>query len=525
MKQPTRPSLTRLLALRANRKFALHPLGVAALLMIGAPSWSLPTGGQVVSGQVTIQKPVGSTQLITQGSNKAIIDWTSFSIGAGERVRFDQPSSSAVLLNRVTGYDPSNILGAMQSNGRVFLLNPYGVVFGAGARVDVAGLVASSLSLSNADFNAGRYSLSSAAPGAPAQRGAVRNEGVISAPGGTVALVAPSVSNSGSIEAANGRVGLAAANSVLVDVEGDGLIFFRTDATEASNRLEQLGRIHADGGSVELRAAARGSFADTVLNMAGVVQAKSLGVREGRVVIDGGDTGIARVAGQVDVSGAGEGQKGGSATLTGHNVLLDRGASIDASGTNGGGTVLVGGNWQGKGPERNADQTIMASGANIDVSATGQGDAGTAVVWADYRTQFHGNIRARGGATGGKGGNVETSGKQVLQAQGSVDASAPKGQAGHWLLDPNDIVIRDNAGANTNADASFTSTNDTAFVDTGLLGAALAPPPTWRSATSLSRTQRLRRSRPARRRRSPCGPSATSSSPWEAPSRRLRPAR
>src|SRR6185369_10429457 len=221
MKQPTRSSATRPSALRANRKFALHPLGVAALLMIGAPSWSLPTGGQVVSGQVTIQKPVGSTQLITQGSDKAAIDWTSFSIAAGERVRFVQPSSTAVMLNRVTGYDPSNILGAMQANGRIFLLNPYGVVFGANARVDVGGLVASSLSLSNADFNAGRYSLTSVDPSASAQRGAVRNEGVISAPGGTVALVGPEVSNSGRIEAAGGRVGLAAANSVLVDVEGD----------------------------------------------------------------------------------------------------------------------------------------------------------------------------------------------------------------------------------------------------------------------------------------------------------------
>ncbi|HMC16785.1 MAG TPA: filamentous hemagglutinin, partial [Albitalea sp.] len=104
MKLPNRLSASRSPALRANRKFALHPLGVAALLMIGAPSWSLPTGGQVVSGQVTIQKPVGSTQLITQGTDKAAIDWTSFSIAAGEKVRFLQPSSSAVLLNRVTGY-------------------------------------------------------------------------------------------------------------------------------------------------------------------------------------------------------------------------------------------------------------------------------------------------------------------------------------------------------------------------------------------------------------------------------------
>ena len=170
----------------ARPRFALHPLGLAVAVATGGSAYALPQGGTVVSGQITIGAPANGVQLITQGTHKGIIDWRSFSIASGEKVVFNQPSSSAVTLNRVTGYDPSNIFGSLTSNGRVFLLNPQGIVFGSGARIDVGGMVASSLSMSNADFLGGRYDLVSA-PGATA--GAVRNEGTITATGGgTVAL-------------------------------------------------------------------------------------------------------------------------------------------------------------------------------------------------------------------------------------------------------------------------------------------------------------------------------------------------
>ncbi len=423
----------------------LHPLSLAALVALAGPAFALPTGGVVVGGQATIARPNPTTQVVTQGSNKAIIDWTSFSIASGERVRFDQPSSSAVILNRVTGYDPSKIFGSLESNGRVFLLNPYGVVFGASARVDVGGLMASTLSLSNADFNAGRLRLTSNDGSGLAVRGEVRNEGVISAPGGTVVLAGPSVSNTGTIDARGGRVGMAAVQDVLVDVEGDGLIFFQASATEASNRLAQLGRIQADGGSVELRALARGAFADTVLNLGGVVQARAIGVKQGRVVIDGGDAGITRVAGAVDASGAGAGERGGNISVRGEKVLLDLAAVLDASGHVGGGKVTVGGDWQGQGAGAdlgaNAAMTHVASGARIDVSGGRSGNGGTAVVWADDATRFYGAIDARGGASAGDGGKVEVSGKRYLDFAGAAQIGATQGRAGELLLDPADITI------------------------------------------------------------------------------------
>ena len=245
MKRQLRPETSR----RTSRRFARRPVSVAVLLLLAsAGTHALPTGGQVVSGEATIQTPAAGQQLVTQGTQRAIIDWNSFSIGSGETVRFAQPASTSLVLNRVTGYDPSRILGQLQANGRVFLLNPYGVVFGAGARVDASALVASTLNLSNADFLAGLYRFDSNDGIAASRRGAVVNEGTIATPGGTVALIGPQVSNRGAIDAPLGRVGLAAADQVLVDVDGGGLVLFQVAGTQATNKLEQLGQIRADGG-------------------------------------------------------------------------------------------------------------------------------------------------------------------------------------------------------------------------------------------------------------------------------------
>ncbi|HWJ56333.1 MAG TPA: filamentous hemagglutinin N-terminal domain-containing protein, partial [Vicinamibacterales bacterium] len=444
-----RPTWIARTADRRRREFAFHPLSFAICLGFSGAALAAPQGGTVVAGQATITQPTPTSQVINQTTNKAIIDWKSFSIATGEKVRFNQPSTTSVTLNRVTGYDPSYILGDMSANGKIFLVNPYGVVFGANARIDVGGLVATTLSLANSDFLAGRYSLTSVDAAAPAQRGEVRNEGTISAPGGTVVLAGPTVSNTGTIVANGGRVGLVAANAVSVDVEGDGLLFFQTSATEAKNRLEQLGRIQADGGSIEMRAAARGAFADTVLNMAGVVQAKSIGTRGGKIVIDGGGDGIVRVAGQLDATGLGAGERGGSVTVEGQRVLVDAGSVVDASGVVGGGAIRVGGDFHGANPGiRNAEATVVAAGAVLRADAVDQGQGGSVAIWSDGLTRYQGSISARGGERGGDGGFVEVSGKQSLVYDGKVDTRAPKGATGTLLLDPTDITIDESVAEN-----------------------------------------------------------------------------
>src|SRR5262245_29857410 len=187
--------------------FLLKPAAVAVAMALGVglgarQSHANPTGPTVVNGQVTINQ-AGNLLSITNSPN-SIINWQSFSIGAGEITRFTQQSAASAVLNRVVGsggaIDPSVILGALQSNGRVFLVNPSGIVFGAGAQIDVAGLVASSLNLSNADFLGGRLKFTET-PGA----GAVVNEGAINtASGGHVYLIGPSVTNSGIITSPKG---------------------------------------------------------------------------------------------------------------------------------------------------------------------------------------------------------------------------------------------------------------------------------------------------------------------------------
>jgi len=185
-------------------------LAVASCFAVSVqtPAFANPTGFAVVNGQVTFNYN-GNTLNVTNTPG-SIINWQRFSIGTNELTRFIQQSASSSVLNRVIGVDPSLILGALQSNGRVFLINPNGILFGAGAQIDVGGLVASTLNLSNQDFLAGRLRFTDT-PGA----GSVVNNAAITTPtGGQVYLIAPSVQNSGIITSPQGEVILAAGRSV-----------------------------------------------------------------------------------------------------------------------------------------------------------------------------------------------------------------------------------------------------------------------------------------------------------------------
>ncbi len=424
----------------------LRPVCIAIALLAALPAGrAAPTGAVLAGGQASVRVTAPGQMEIVQTTPRATLDWTNFSIAAGERVNVAQPDSRSVLLNRVLGDNPSLIYGSLTANGSVWLVNPRGIVFGAGSRVDVGSLVATTLAITNEDLASGRLQLGAGAGGV-AGAGALRSEGQITATDGSVVLVAPNLVHSGQITAR--RVGLAAASEVLVDVEGDGLVFFNARNDQLDARLQLLGGVRADGGTAEIRAAARAGFADTVLNLDGVVQARSLGRREGRIVIDGGTSGNTIVAGKLEATGAAEGERGGSITVLGHNVGLAEGALLDASGSAGGGSVRVGGDYQGGNPElHNAARVSVTSGARIAADATTAGDGGRVIVWADDITRFGGSVTARGGAAGGDGGFAEVSGKGTLSFAGTVDLTAPRGLAGTLLLDPDTITITDLAGA------------------------------------------------------------------------------
>src|SRR5580700_770923 len=129
---------------------ALVPLTLASA-MAG------PNGASVVGGSATVQGQGTANVVVNQTSPSAIINWNTFNIGAGETTRINVPSASSVQLDRVTGgLGPSQILGSLYSNGKVFLVNPDGILFGAGARINVGGLLATTNDISNADFMAGK---------------------------------------------------------------------------------------------------------------------------------------------------------------------------------------------------------------------------------------------------------------------------------------------------------------------------------------------------------------------------------
>ncbi|EIO3283123.1 hypothetical protein LQI46_005055 [Salmonella enterica] len=418
-------------------------------MALAAPD--LPAGGQIVAGQGSISSG-GNQMTIHQGSHGLVTNWNSFDIGKNHTVQFVQPDSSAVALNRVTGGHESQILGTLTANGQVMLVNPAGVMFGKGAKVNTAGMLASTKNISTDDFMAGRYTFSGGShPGAE-----IINQGSLTTTkGGYIVLVADRVRNSGTIRTPSGKTVLAAADKVTLQLDNTGLASVSVSGSVVNALVENSGLLSADDGHVYLTARGKDMLLNTVVNNRGTVEAKGLSERGGEIVLDGGDSGVVSQAGLLLADS--EVGRGGKVTVQGQNIHLAAGSKISATGKTGGGEVYVGGGWQGQDSAiRHASKVVMDKRAVIDVSARERGQGGTAVLWSDDYTNFRGTILARGGLQGGDGGRVETSSHHNLQAFGDVDASAVYGNAGEWLLDPFDISIV-SGSTDTNVDESANS--------------------------------------------------------------------
>lgn len=418
-------------------------ISLAVALAFGgeAMAQTLPTGGNVVGGSGGISQS-GSTMTVQQGSNRMAIDWQTFNIGAGNSVVFNQPSASAVALNRVMGGSRSEIYGNLSANGSVFLLNPNGVLFGRTAEVNVGGLFASTRNLSVDDFMAGNYRFSGN------EAGEVINQGRLkAADGGYIVLAGQRVLNEGTISASGGTAALAVGETITLKLDGEGKVGVAVDGATVNALVSNSGLIEADGGQVLLTSRGRDMLQASVMNLSGVVRARSIAERNGIIVIDGGtpaagnaDTGnVTLQNATLDVSGLSAGERGGRVEVTGRNVSLLGNTTVDARGEAGGGTVLVGGDWQGGGTLTHAETVVMDTAARIDASALTSGAGGKVVLWSDQRTDFHGDIIARGKGT------VEVSGKNALRFTGSVDTGG-----GTLLLDPLNITVQNAVGDGVN---------------------------------------------------------------------------
>jgi len=335
----------------------LSPKMLAICLML---AWvgnvsAMPVGGVVSAGAANIGGSPGG-MIITQSTQSAAINWQSFNIGQSEAVQFVQPNSNSVALNRVSGSDLSIILGSMSANGKVFLVNPNGILFGKGAQVNVGGLVASALNITDPDFMAGNYHFTGA------NRGLILNQGQINADGGYVALLGANISNEGVILARLGTVVLAAGTSITLDVAGDGLLGVVVDQGVVNGLVQNAGLIQADGGQVLLTALAAGTILQSAVNNTGVVRAQTIENHNGTIRLLGDkQNGSVYVDGTLDASAPWGGNGGFIETSAAHVAAADTAivSTRSAQGITGGWLIDP------------TDFTIAATGGDMSGAALG----------------------------------------------------------------------------------------------------------------------------------------------------------
>lgn len=393
------------------------PLLVTASLCLLAPSFAsaAPQNGVLRAGAATIAT-AGATTTITQSSERAVVDWRSFDVAAGERVDFVQPGAQSAILNRVTGPQFSSLQGTITANGQVYLVNPNGTVIGSGARIDAGSFVASTANLADDAFMLapaaanGRYAFDRLT--AAARGGTIVNEGTITvADGGLVALVAPGVRNSGTITARLGRIELASATYFTLDLFGDSLVRLAvgdslasqlTDArgTRLTAQVGSSGTLQADGGRIVLLSVpAAAGVVDQAINLSGVTRARTVATTaRGDILLLANGGGAIAVAGAVDVS-APAGLAGGTLSIVGGDVQVASGAMLSASGGAGGGRIVLGG-IDGDGSLATRTTTV-AAGASVTACGTlacaadgsgGAGDGGEIRVYSSLGTTVAGTL-------------------------------------------------------------------------------------------------------------------------------------
>ncbi len=415
---------------KSGRGKALVVAGASLLgLFCQAPAFALPSGATVVSGDAGFQTSTdGRHMVIDQQSHKLITNWNEFSVRADERVSFHQPGQDAVALNRVIGRNGSDIQGRIDANGKVFLVNPNGVVFGKSAQVNVGGLVASTLDLADRDFLAGNYQFSGDSGATVSNAGSLQ-----ASEGGSIALLGARVSNDGVIQAQLGDVALGAGQGINLNFDGDGLLNLQVDKGSVDALAHNGGLIRADGGQVLMSARSADSLLKTVVNNQGTLEARTLRSAEGRIVLDGGEQGTVRVAGKQDASAIGGGN-GGLVLNQGANVEIQRTAQVDTH------------------ADQGATGTWRILSHEVSVAAVGQANAA-----GDGSGQVH-------VAQGPAGANAsDSNGVTIVQQQPAVDlaagangTSAVQSQSGANIgSGANGIsVVQSQNGANIGAGAS-----------------------------------------------------------------------
>jgi len=413
---------TALQALRVRRlEAAMAALWSALVVPVGA--FGGPQGGNVVEGVAQVQPITPTLTNIRQTTDRAVIEWQSFSIEKGERVNFEQPKATSAVLNRVIGLDPSTIAGELSANGQVFLVNPAGILFKNGAKIDTHSFVGAVADITNTNFMSGKLVFDEF----DAQRSAtatIKLEADASilargsaASAGLAALVAPGVENAGVIEARLGQVIIGGAQRFTLDLTGDGLYSFAVDdgvveslvgaSGSAAVSVAESGRIVAKGGLVLLSAGVASDFIGDAINLEGHVFARSVSVdSKGEVVLDSCAAGLScggvsvGANAVIDAAGAEAGQSGGSIRIVGEDVALEARAELIASGEKDGGRIAI-----------EAGSTLASSADLFTNGGTGLG--GTIDIRSSGAVDVSGTLSAAG-----------NNGTVAVTVAGEIDFSA-----------------------------------------------------------------------------------------------------
>ena len=396
---------------------SLPPCSAVTCTVTPSSSNLQPTGGHIVSGTGHISQS-GDTTDIVQTSPDLFLSWQSFNVGSQDTVNFVQPSSSAIAVNRILGSNGSEILGHLNANGEVWLVNPNGIVFGQGAEVNVGGLIASTLD----DVTLSGTTASFSGSGT----GSIVNAGTINAAnGGYVALLGNHVGNEGTITARLGTVALGAGSAATLTFSGAGLVRMQVNESTLSTLAENGGVIEADGGTVIMSAGAKDALLASVVNNTGVIEARTVENHDGTIELLGGMT-----AGTVNVGG-----------------------TIDASAPEGGNGGFI---------ETNAAHVEVANGAKVTTLAA----AGKTGSWLIDPTDY--TVAASGGDMSGAtlSSDLNSTNTTILSSNG---VSPVTGGGGGGNINVNDIVswsanttLTLTAANNVNVNANMTATGNTA---------------------------------------------------------------
>jgi len=400
---------------RGQSKSSKRKLIAAALsLSAGIAQAGGPTGGQVTGGSGTITQS-GSTTTIQQSSQNLSLNWQTFNIAPQETVDFVQPNASAIAVNRILDPNGSVILGHVNANGQVYLINPNGVLFGKGAEVNVGGLVASTL-----NFNDGTLG-DTAKTFSGTGTGSVVNDGTLNAAaGGAIALLGNHVTNNGVISAQLGTVALGAGSAATLTFHGSNLVSMQIDQSVLNSVAANGGLIRADGGQVLMTAGAQKALLASVVNNTGIIEARTLENHEGTITLLGGMTsGTVNVGGTLDAS-APTGGNGGFIETSADHVSVADGARINTKSSSG-----TTGDWL----IDPVDFTIAASGGDMSGATLGAELASNNVVIqsANGASGTQGNVNVNDGVSWTSGNKLTLSAAGNINVAAIIDASAGAG--------------------------------------------------------------------------------------------------